>query len=122
MTARLVVILLIRLCSFCIQPVRRAGYRALIRWYILLIANDSWYLPQKGAHPPIPTGINYNLVANPEVSVEVGTEQFQALATIAAEPEYTHLYKQMETMNSIFTEYKSKTTRIIPLIILTRKP
>src|SRR5262245_25557713 len=31
----------------------------------------------------------YNLVANPDVSVEVGTEQFQAMAAPASEPERT---------------------------------
>ena len=64
----------------------------------------------------------YNTVANPEVSVEVGTEQFQALATIAEEPERTQLYEKMATLNPGFAEYQRKTTRIIPVIILTRVP
>jgi deazaflavin-dependent oxidoreductase (nitroreductase family) len=64
----------------------------------------------------------YNIVANPEVSVEVGTEQFQALAMIAAEPERTQLFEQMATLNPGFAEYQRKTTRIIPVIILTRLP
>ena len=37
----------------------------------------------------------YNIVASPQVSVEIGTEHFQATATIAAEPERTQLYAQM---------------------------
>ncbi len=37
----------------------------------------------------------YNAVANPEVSVEVGTEQFSAVATVAGEPERTELYAKM---------------------------
>ena len=64
----------------------------------------------------------YNIVANPEVSAEVGTEQFQALATIAEEPERTQLYEKMATLNPGFAEYQRKTTRIIPVIILTRVP
>ena len=64
----------------------------------------------------------YNVVANPEVSVEVGTEQFQALATIAAEPERTQLFEKMAILNPGFGEYQRKTTRIIPAIILTRMP
>ena len=63
----------------------------------------------------------YNLVANPEVSVEVRTEQFQAQATVATEPERTKLYEQMAAVNPIFTEYQQKVVpRIIPVIILTR--
>ena len=73
----------------------------------------------KGGAPTNPDWY-YNLLANPEVSVEVGTEQFQALATVAEEPRRTQLYEKMETQSSSFTEYKHKTTRIIPVVILTR--
>ena len=74
----------------------------------------------KGGAPTNPDWY-YNVLANPEVSAEVGTEQFQALAQIAAEPERAHLYEHMETLNPSFTEYKTKTTRSIPVITLTRK-
>ncbi len=62
----------------------------------------------------------YNLVANPEVSVEAGTEQFQALATITQEPERTELFEKMATLYPGFAEYPRKTTRIIPVVTLTR--
>ena len=64
----------------------------------------------------------HNVVANPDVKVEVGTEQFQARATVAEEPERTQLYEKMATLNPGFAEYQQKTTRIIPVIILTRRP
>jgi deazaflavin-dependent oxidoreductase (nitroreductase family) len=63
----------------------------------------------------------YNLVTKPEVSVEVGTEHFQAQATIAAEPERAQLYEKMATANPGFAAYQQQTTRIIPVVILTRK-
>ena len=62
-----------------------------------------------------------NLLAHPEVSVEVGTEQFSAIAAVTSEPERTKLYEKMESISSGFTEYKHKTSRIIPVITLTRK-
>ncbi len=76
-------------------------------------------IASKGGAPTNPDWY-YNIVANSEVSVEVGTEQFQARATIAAEPERTKLFEQMATLNPGFAEYARKTTRIIPVIILTR--
>ncbi len=76
-------------------------------------------IASKGGAPTNP-GWYYNIVANPLVSVEVGTEQFQVRATIAAEPERTRLYDQMVTVMPGFADYKLKTTRIIPVIILTR--
>jgi len=62
----------------------------------------------------------YNLVAHPLVTVEVGTETFQARATVATEPERTRLYNQMAADRPNFAEYQRKTTRTIPVIILTR--
>jgi deazaflavin-dependent oxidoreductase (nitroreductase family) len=67
-------------------------------------------------HPPW----YHNLVANPEVGVEVGSEKFQANATIADEPERTRLYDEMAAAMPVFSEYQRKTTRVIPVVILTR--
>lgn len=63
----------------------------------------------------------YNVTANPEVSIEVGSEKLDAVATVAEEPERTRLYGKMEAKSSGFTEYKNKTSRVIPVIVLTPK-
>ncbi len=63
----------------------------------------------------------HNIVANPEVTVEVGNKTFQALASISTEPERTDLYEKMEAQHTGFTEYKNKTTRVIPVITLRSK-
>jgi deazaflavin-dependent oxidoreductase (nitroreductase family) len=76
-------------------------------------------IASKGGAPTHPDWY-YNLVANPLVTVEVGTEQFQAHATIPAEPERRRLYDQMVTLMPGFADYERKTTRIIPVIVLTR--
>jgi len=62
----------------------------------------------------------YNIIANSSVSVEVGTEQFKAKATVVEEPERTELYDKIASINTFFDEYRQKTTRIIPVIALTR--
>ena len=61
----------------------------------------------------------YNVTANPLVSVEVGTEKFQARASVAEEPERTRLYNQMVEVMPGFDEYRRRTTRVIPVIVLT---
>jgi deazaflavin-dependent oxidoreductase (nitroreductase family) len=61
----------------------------------------------------------YNLLANPHVTVELGTEQIQAQAAVAAEPERTRLYGEMVKVMPGFAAYPSKTTRVIPVVILT---
>jgi hypothetical protein len=52
--------------------------------------------------------------------VEAGTEQFQALAAVASEPERTRLYNKMVEVSPGFADYQQKTRRVIPVIILTR--
>lgn len=63
----------------------------------------------------------YNVLANPEVSVEIGKEQFDAIASVADEPERTRLYEKMEAYRPGFTDYKNKTSRTIPVVTLKRK-
>jgi len=62
----------------------------------------------------------HNILANPVISVEVGAEQFQVRATVAEEPERTRLYDQMAAALPVFDEYRRKTTRSIPVLVLTR--
>jgi deazaflavin-dependent oxidoreductase (nitroreductase family) len=75
-------------------------------------------IASKGGAPTNPDWY-YNILANPLVSLETGTENFQARASIAVEPERTRLYNQMVEMMPGFAEYERKTTRVIPVVILT---
>jgi len=62
----------------------------------------------------------YNLVANPDVTVEVGTEKFPARAEITPEPERTELYGKLKSIYPGFGDYETKTTRVIPVVTITR--
>jgi len=62
----------------------------------------------------------YNVVANPDVTVEYGTEQFNARASVAQEPERSELYAEMAGKYDNFREYQEKTERVIPVVILSR--
>ena len=77
-------------------------------------------IASKGGAPTNPDWY-YNIVANPEVTVEVGTEQFPAKATVVKEPERKRLYDNMAAQYPGFDEYRQKTTRKIPVITLTRQ-
>jgi len=63
----------------------------------------------------------YNILAHPLVTVELGTEQFQAQAEVATEPERTRLYDRMVEVMPGFADYQQKTTRVIPVITLKRQ-
>ena len=62
----------------------------------------------------------HNLVANPEVTVEVGAEKFQAKATVATGAERDRLFDAQARLMPNFAEYQTKTTRKIPVVVLER--
>lgn len=76
-------------------------------------------IASKGGAPTNPDWY-YNIAANSEVTVEAGTEQFQARAEIATEPERTRLFDQMAALRPGFAEYQRNTPRILPVVVLTR--
>lgn len=73
----------------------------------------------KGGAPSHPDWY-YNLLANPLATVEVGTEQFQARATVAEGSERERLFNQMAEVMPGFAEYQRNTERQLPVIILER--
>jgi deazaflavin-dependent oxidoreductase (nitroreductase family) len=76
-------------------------------------------IASKGGAPTNPDWY-YNLVAHSLVTVELGSKKFQVRAKVAEEPERTRLYSKMAEMMPVFAEYQSRTTRVIPVIILRR--
>ncbi len=62
----------------------------------------------------------HNLVANPEVTVELPTEKFEARARVAEEPERERLYRAQAALMPNFAEYEKATTRKIPVVVLER--
>ena len=63
----------------------------------------------------------HNIVAHPDVTVEVGSETFEAKASIVEGAERDELYAKQAAIMPNFAEYQAKTTRKIPVIALTRK-
>src|SRR5262245_54344996 len=72
-----------------------------------------------GGGPKNP-GWYHNLVAHPEATVEVGSERFQVRARVTTGEERQRLYNRQAEQIPAFAEYQKKTTRQIPVIVLTR--
>jgi len=81
---------------------------------------DKYLIIASKAGAPTNPDWYYNIVANPEVTVEVGSERFQARATIPEGEERDRLYNQMATQMPGFAEYQRNTTRRIPVVVLER--
>jgi deazaflavin-dependent oxidoreductase (nitroreductase family) len=66
-------------------------------------------------------GWYHNLVANPEITVEVGAEKYQAVAQVIAGEERDRLYLRQSELYPQFATYQRKTKRKIPVIVLEKK-
>ena len=59
-----------------------------------------------------------NLVADPNVTIELGVERFAARATTVEEPERTRLFDRQASVMSFFDGYRRRVkTRQIPVVI-----
>ena len=72
------------------------------------------------AGAPASPGWYHNLVANPEVTVEVGGERFQAKAAVLPDPARGEIYSKQAALLPQFADYEKKTTRKIPVVVLDR--
>ncbi len=73
----------------------------------------------KGGSPTHPAWY-HNLLANPDVSVEVGADTYSARATVLAGDERDEKYAQQAALYPGFADYEKRTTRTIPVIALVR--
>ena len=62
----------------------------------------------------------HNIVANPAVTVEIGTETYPATARILSGPERDEIYAKQVAVEPQFGEYQAKTERVIPVVELVR--
>ena len=60
----------------------------------------------------------HNLVANPDVVAEVGTETLTFRARVAAGEERDRLWSRQKELVPGFADYEAKTTRQIPVVVL----
>jgi deazaflavin-dependent oxidoreductase (nitroreductase family) len=88
---------------------------------VMYLADGDGYcvFASKGGAPEHPAWY-LNLAANPRVIVEVGTERFEAQATVVGSDERDTLYRRQASLYTQFTDYERKTTRTIPAVRLTR--
>jgi deazaflavin-dependent oxidoreductase (nitroreductase family) len=63
----------------------------------------------------------YNLVAHPQVTVEVGKETYDATAFVTEGAERHQLWTRIVEQYPFFAEHQAKVTRQIPVIALERR-
>jgi deazaflavin-dependent oxidoreductase (nitroreductase family) len=73
----------------------------------------------KGGAPTNPDWF-YNLLANPDSTVEIGTETFPVKARVAQLEERDRIWSRQKERAPGFAEYEKKITRQIPVVVLER--
>jgi deazaflavin-dependent oxidoreductase (nitroreductase family) len=85
------------------------------------VGDDYVVFASKGGHPTNPDWY-HNLVANPETSIEVGSETIPVTARETEGDERERIWSKQKADMPGFADYEKKTTRQIPVIILSPRP
>jgi deazaflavin-dependent oxidoreductase (nitroreductase family) len=78
-----------------------------------------WVIFASKAGAPTNPAWYWNLKAEPNVSIEVGTDRVDVFATEATGEERDRLFTAQKVHAPQFADYEKKTERIIPVIVLT---
>ena len=82
------------------------------------LGKGAWAIfASKGGAPTNPDWF-HNLLANPDVTIEIGTEIVPVSARVAEGDEREGIWARQKQIMPGFSDYEKKTTREIPVIIL----
>ena len=96
---------------------RKSGERFVFPLFYGKDGDSYIVVASKGGAPQHP-GWYRNLLANPDVDVQVGTQKFKARARTAAGEERTRLWQEALKFWPPYADYQRKTEREIPVVVL----
>ena len=82
------------------------------------VGDDFAVFASKAGAPTNPAWY-HNLVANPDTSIEVGTDTIPVTARVATAAEREPIWVRQKERYPGFAEYEQKTDRIIPVVLLS---
>lgn len=83
--------------------------------------SETYVIASMGGAPEHPAWYR-NLLANPDVGVQLGREKWRARAVVTQEgPERDRLWKSIAEQMPDFGKYQEKTSRVIPVVRLARQ-
>lgn len=98
----------------------KSGQKRINPLTYLLDGERLFIFAAKGGSPTNPDWY-HNLLAYPQVTVELGTEQFEATAVILEDEERDQIYAKETQVHPGAADYEKKTTRKIPVVELIRR-
>ena len=97
----------------------RSGLERVNPMVYRLEGDDLYVFASKAGAPTNPDWF-HNLVANPEVTVELGTDTFQARAEVLEGEARDRVYGAQAVAFPAFADYQAGTDRVIPVVHLVR--
>lgn len=88
---------------------------------IYLPEGDHYYVFAVNNGAPTNPGWYYNLIAHPDVTVEIGTEKFEARASVLEDEERERVNRIYVQNMPVLVEMLAKITRKVPFVLLKRK-
>ena len=81
---------------------------------------DGWAVFASKAGAPTNPDWYHNLKAHPEVSIEIGTDTVPVVSRELTGDERSVIWEKQKADYPRFAEYEAKTSRTIPVLVLTR--
>jgi proline iminopeptidase len=100
---------------------RKTGEKFIFPLYYGKAGDSYIVVASKGGAPQHP-GWYRNLLADPEVGVQVGTEKFKARARTSTGAERARLWQKALEFWPPYDDYQKKTAREIPVVVLDPIP
>ena len=63
----------------------------------------------------------HNLLVNPSATIEIGTQTYDVTSRVLDDDERQPIWAQHKADYPGFAEYEAKTSRTIPVVVLTRR-
>ncbi len=97
------------------------GPSASRRWATSLKGQDRFAIVASNGGSPAHPDWYYNLKAHPRITVEVGSQTFTVLAEELGHATRAELWPKLVAETPALGEFQAKTTRQIPVVMLTRQ-
>jgi deazaflavin-dependent oxidoreductase (nitroreductase family) len=88
---------------------------------VQILDDDHWAVFASKSGAPTNPAWFYNLKANPDAEIELGTERIPVRARVATGEERERIWSKQKQLMPGFAAYEKKTTREIPVIVLERR-
>jgi len=98
----------------------RSGIRRTSPLVYVRDGDDVVIVASKGGHPKHPAWY-HNLMANPEATVQIGSERQAVRARVASAEERGRLWDKAVQTYAGYRGYQERTDREIPLVVLERR-